>query len=325
MKKIIPFILIWTISMLFAEVFSWASQMWYINIWSLILAYPLYLFHTTFLLWIAIYYKKISLKWLYFLWVIFALYEAWVTKVLWIWYMDQIEPWFWLLFGLSMPEFPILVFFWHPIFSFILPILVYEILTKDVFEWHKNMLTKSKKKNIFIIIWLLIVSCFIAKWNAFNLVSANLSFIWTILIIFILNYFNKPWNIEIFKLTKKSFWIQFIYLILLYIITFIFLLQDRIPTTILPYFSLIIFYIFIIFIFKKIKIKESDYKIVKTSEWLFWVKDLLKYSIILLILINFACIFSQVSLWILWVWYFSILLIWIMIFFIMIKSVFFNN
>lgn len=322
MKKIIPFLLIWNISMLFAEVFSWASQMRFIDLWAILIAFLLYLFHTTFLLWIAYSRFKIWFTWLYFLWVIFWLYESWVTKVLWAWYMDQAWPWMWTLLGLSMPEFPILVFLWHPIMSFILPIFVFQIITNNVLDIHTKYLIKSKIKTSIIVISLFFVSTFLLNWNQFNLLSANISLIWTIWIISLLSLFNNS-NIDIFKFTKFNFWWQLIYILLLYIVTFIVFLPDRIPLNVLPYFSLILFYLFTFYVFKRIKV--SDYKIVQINENIYRKKDLLVFSIILLIFVNILSFLKGFALWILVMWYVCLLVLWVILFFLLVIKVLFSK
>ncbi len=57
--------------------------------------------------------------------MLFALYEAPITKVLWAGYIGQ-QPIASTFLGIASFEFLTLVFFWHPIFSFVLPILILE-------------------------------------------------------------------------------------------------------------------------------------------------------------------------------------------------------
>ena len=70
--------------------------------------------------------KKTSIPQLYLWGMIFALYESWVTKVLWAGYPGSEGPAIALVGGIAILEFSTLVFFWHPILAFIMPILVYE-------------------------------------------------------------------------------------------------------------------------------------------------------------------------------------------------------
>ena len=188
MNKLPSILLIGSLSMLFAEVFSGASQTWFINGWAILITFPLYLGHVLFFLGIALKSKRTSLFQLYLFGVIFALYEAWITKVLWAGYMDSAGPGFGTLFGISVAEFLVLVFFWHPIMSFVLPILVFEILTKKVLYGHESILRKSTKKTTLVSLFLILISTFIANGNGFDLISSNASLIGTFLIILGLFY-----------------------------------------------------------------------------------------------------------------------------------------
>jgi len=239
--------------MLFAEIFSGASQTWFINPVFLILTFPLYLFHALFLLSLALKSKKTSLAQLYLFGVIFALYESWITKVLWAGYMDQTGPTLSTFLGLAVAETPILVFFWHPIMSFIVPILAYQVLTGQVLKQHKQILTKSVKKTILLLITIIALSTFIANGNQFNPASALASIIGTLTIITLLYQGSKKSNIKTFYLQKKGTVITYIYLILLYITTFFLLLPERIPTTIPPYITIAILYIIPIYLIRKSK------------------------------------------------------------------------
>jgi hypothetical protein len=81
-------LLLGTLSMLFAEVFSGASRMWFLDVGAWILAFPLYLGHALFFLWIALNTGRIKVEQLYLFGVLFGLYESWITKVLWAGYLD---------------------------------------------------------------------------------------------------------------------------------------------------------------------------------------------------------------------------------------------
>lgn len=146
MHKISPILLIGTLSMFFAEVFSGASQTWFINGWGILVTFPLDLVHLLFFLAIAMRTKRTSLSQLYLFGVMFALYEAWITKVLWAGYMDTEGPSLGTSLGLGVAEFPVLVLFWHPIMSFIVPILVFEILTGKTLVQHSEILKRSGRK-----------------------------------------------------------------------------------------------------------------------------------------------------------------------------------
>ena len=123
-------LLIGCLSMFFAEVFAGSSQIWLIDPWSLLVTFPLYLFHLLFFFNLATRTNRTSVPQLYLWGVMFALYEAWITKVLWSGYPGSDGPIFGLVGGIAILEFIVLVFFWHPILAFVLPILVFELLTQ---------------------------------------------------------------------------------------------------------------------------------------------------------------------------------------------------
>ncbi|MHA1467740.1 MAG: hypothetical protein ACTSP6_06635, partial [Promethearchaeota archaeon] len=79
-------ILIGCLSMFMAEVFAGSSQMWFIDIWSLLVTFWLYLGHLLLFLNLAMRKKRTSIPQLYLWGILFALYESWVTKVLWAGY-----------------------------------------------------------------------------------------------------------------------------------------------------------------------------------------------------------------------------------------------
>ena len=323
MKKITSIMLIWCLSMLFAEVFSGASQMWYLNIGAWLLTFPLYTFHILFFLFIAVYYKKISIKHLYILGMIFALYESWITKVLWEWYMTETSwPWLWTFMWLWIIEYPILVFFWHPIFSFILPVLTYQIISNNIIEEHKNILKKTNKKTYIIYLFLAMISSFIAFGNQFDPISANLSVIWTLILIIIFSYFSKDKDINSLNLEKKWFILTTIYILLLYIITFFNLLPERIPSYFLAYFSIIISYIFFIYLFKKTK-KINNIK--NNNNILYSKKDLYRFILFLIVMVNIVSIFQESSYVIFTISYLLFTIIWIILFLMILYNTFKNT
>lgn len=172
MAEIKAILLIGTLSMFFAEVFSGASHLWFLNPWGLLLTLPLYLFHTIFLLNLAIKTGRASLKQLYYWGMLFGLYESWITKVLWAGYIEAGKTMFGEILGIAWAEFLTLVLFWHPIMSFIIPILTYEILSNDYLPNHKKHLAKSKWKTLTIIIILIIGVSFQSTNSKNNLLTA---------------------------------------------------------------------------------------------------------------------------------------------------------
>jgi len=98
-------------------------------IWSLVVTIPLYGLHTLVLAWIVYRFSKPRLYTLFFAGVIFALYEAYITKVLWVgWGSETI----WYIGGVAVVETAVLLLFWHPFMAFIVPLFASEsILTRS--------------------------------------------------------------------------------------------------------------------------------------------------------------------------------------------------
>lgn len=254
-------ILIGCLSMFMAEVFAGSSQMWFIDIWSLLVTFWLYLGHLLLFLNLAMRKKRTSIPQLYLWGILFALYESWVTKVLWAGYPGSEGPAIALVGGIAILEFSTLVFFWHPILAFIMPILVYESfalsnesplpLEKKIFISHLPYLKKGKKKFLFFYIFLILTGATILSFNTgYNVVIAAIAIIGSIGLIYLfykLSNKKNPNSFSIYslRLGKKGLTIVFIYIGLLYLITFFVLLPERIPTSIVPFLVIIGFYVFI--------------------------------------------------------------------------------
>lgn len=294
MHKLFPILLIGTLSMFFAEVFSGASQTWFIDGWGILVTFPLYLAHLLFFLTIALRTKRTSLTQLYMFGVLFALYEAWITKVLWAGYFDQAGPSLGTFLGLGIAEFPILTFFWHPIMSFIVPILVFELLTGMTLDGHLSILEKGRRKTLTIALFLILISSFIANGNGFDHVSANLSVVGSLLLIAILAKNVKNISITDIIPKKKGFALLSIYLFLLYVLTFIFLLPERIPTTIIPYLSIFAFYAIAIILLARSK--RTSVSIIETSYVdVYSKRNITLFAVVLMIGVNVACSIPQIS------------------------------
>ncbi len=325
MRKIWPVLLIGFLSMMFAEVFSGASQQWFISGWGILMTFPLYLAHTLFFLWIALRKKKTSLSQLYLFGVLFGLYESWVTKVLWTGYPGSATSMMGKLLGIGIFEFPALVFFWHPIMSFIMPILVFELLTGKCLTSHESIFKKTKKKTFFIILFLILVMPSIANGNKWNLVSTNLSLIGTFILTSGIYFIAKKSNILAFEFKKKNFIWWTIYLAILYVITFFFLLPERIPTTLIPYLSILIFYLIIILLIIKSNKTPISLVEIKNRRELYSTRDLLKFMLVIVLVANLACLAQNIFSVIVIIGYLAFSLLGIYIFLRVSYKVIFNT
>lgn len=112
------------ISVFFAEIISGSSAFAFFDAWGLLVILPLYGLH---LLVLANFvYKRARPTWpaLFFAGALFGLYEAYITKVLWLPPWDLRLP----FAGVDLLAITTLVLWWHPFMSFILPLGLAEYL-----------------------------------------------------------------------------------------------------------------------------------------------------------------------------------------------------
>ncbi|MHA1615039.1 MAG: hypothetical protein ACTSYJ_09355, partial [Candidatus Thorarchaeota archaeon] len=151
------------LSMIFAEVFSGASPLWFLGIWGWFVTLPLYWAHALLLLNLAMKYERTSLTQLYLWGVIFGLYEGWMTKVIWAGYMGDI-PAYGVFLGFAVGEFFVIALFWHALFSFIIPILVFQIIVQatnkgeagSIHTSHLGVI--SRRKRNYVLLGIIIVA-----------------------------------------------------------------------------------------------------------------------------------------------------------------------
>ncbi len=291
--KLSAILLIGTLSMLFGEVFANSSQAWFLNGYGLFFTFPLYMIHVIFFLSIALKLKKLSLPHLYFFGVIFGLYESWISKVIWAGYMDSAGPGLGTFFGLAVIEFPILVFFWHPIMSFIAPVLVFELLNRRAHREHIPVLKKTRKKTALVVVLLISIGAFIASGNGFDLVTSNLSILGTMAIISIFYLISKGADLKVFNFGRTGFIIVSLLLSVFYVGGFFLLLPERIPTTFLPYLSVVLLYPVLIYII--LRSKSSSGGFTTLDDDCYSVKDLLILTLVVIFATNAACLLPSVA------------------------------
>jgi hypothetical protein len=218
--------------------------------------------------------------------MMFGLYEALITKVLWFGFPGSTGSIFGSVYGVAWGEFVALVLFWHPIMSFVLPIFIYEVLSGDFFPTHKRFLIKNWKTLSIIFLLLFIGANFQNMGATYNMLVSIGSVAGTIIIIFLLNRVTKTKNLESLMLGKKGMGILFSYLVILYILATVFILPERLPRTIFPYVFIALWYLVAIILL------WSDTSKKQTTDVLgryFTNKDLHWFVVLLLI---FTLIFS---------------------------------
>ncbi len=240
--RFIGLFLIGVLSMTFAEVFSGSSILWFINPWAWCVAFPLYWSHTLLFLNLAIRTRRSSVSHLYLWGVLFGLYESWVTKVLWAGYIGA-EPGLGLVMGIAVAEFITLTMVWHPLMSFVIPVLVYEAIAVSIYSTDMtaqllpNHVIHLAKRQRISLLWAMVVigGASFLSWNSgLDPFVTGITSVGSMLIIIVLVRLCKgrpgACSIKSIVLGRRGLGAVSVYLILLYAITFPFLLPERIPS-----------------------------------------------------------------------------------------------
>ena len=267
----------------------------------LLVTFPLYWAHILFFLTLAIKTKRTTPSHLYLWGVLFSLYESWITKVVWVGYFSSpplVPP----IFGFAIVETIVITLFWHPIFSFIIPILVFEILTLNtdkelserelkniIIPSHIRYITKTHGNSVKAFAIVLIGSTFLLANSGFNIVSSLITLIGTFAILYVVTKVGqhkaKYFSIYSLNLQKRGFTIVTLYLILLYSVMFPFLRPEAIP--LLPTLLLTLcFYCIIIFLLYIYKPVPEENMIPKNESLkLFSFKDIKKWAVAFIVII----------------------------------------
>jgi hypothetical protein len=123
--KLLFWVLLGSLSVILAEVVSFSSPFAFFNTWGILVVFPLYTLHTLVLAFLIFRRKQITLPVLFLAGMLFGLYEAYITKVLWnpTWGDAHI-----MLGGVAVVQTAVLILFWHPFMAFILPVILAENL-----------------------------------------------------------------------------------------------------------------------------------------------------------------------------------------------------
>jgi hypothetical protein len=298
----------------FAEVISGSMRYPLFDIWGYITVIPLYGLHTILLLTIirgSIKNKKILFSTLYFGGVLFGLYEAYITKVLFVGLADDA----FMVLNIPIFDYIVLVFFWHPIFSFIIPTLVFEkLIARSNYVYQglpgfiKNLLSK-KYGLVFIMILVGLFSAFNGRFDSLTL--SELSLVVPILLIIFILYkkgINNQFTLDEILPNKKGIIFSSIYLFGIYFMLGVFFLpevltlENQIPIWI----SYIIFGF--LFYLKIVANKQVEESLIQTSV-VTYNRVLIYTAIIMISGIVFVLLFwllgiqeiALVTTWILWI------------------------
>ncbi len=240
MRRLVGLSLLGVLSMTFAEVFSGSSRLWFIDAWAWLIAFPLYWSHTLLFLNLAIRTQRTTVSHLYLWGFLFGLYESWVTKVIWAGYLGS-PPALGQVGGIAVAEFITLTMVWHPLFSFVIPVLVYEIVTVDhsvdnkthLLPSHSIRIEKNRTNSKLWGIVILFGAAFLSFNSQLSPMIAGITSAGSVLIIILLVRLGRRWpgacSMESVTLGKRGLVIVITYVILLYGTTLPILLPERIP------------------------------------------------------------------------------------------------
>lgn len=255
--KIIFILLAGSLSMFFAEVLSGSSVLWFATPWAWLVTFWLYLAHFVLFLNLAFIFKRTSLPALYLWGVLFGLYEAWITKVTWAGYMGSAPGWGTVL-GFAFPEFPLIVFFWHPVFSFILPVLCFEALAgrEKILAGHRPLLAKTRRNWLLALAFVLIGAVMLSFNAKGNVVAVVVTLVGSVIISGILYWlasrrYGQHFSLGALRLGKIGLAVFILYMALLYLLTFFFLLPERIAPPITILLTLAVYAVIVLLLYLK--------------------------------------------------------------------------
>lgn len=222
--RFILLVLLSLISVFFAEVISGSMRYPLFDLWGYFVVIPLYGLHTIILLYIlrgSIQNKKILFSTLYFGGVLFGLYEAYITKVLFVGLSEDA----FMVLNIPIIDYIVLVFFWHPIFSFIIPVLVFEKIiakTDYVYQGLPEFIKKILSKKFGILLIMILVGFFSAFNGMFDsLTLSELSLAVPILLIILWVYkkgHNNAYTLDDILPSKKGMLFGGLYLLVMYLL-----------------------------------------------------------------------------------------------------------
>lgn len=134
MTRVFFWLMLGLLSTFFAEFLSGSAPDFLLTAFGYWGIFPIYMLHTVLLASLILRKKRqFSLRSLYFASLLFGMYEAYITKVIWAppWNPDGFH-----IANIALVETLLLVLFWHSVFSFLIPILIGETLLTDSRHLH---------------------------------------------------------------------------------------------------------------------------------------------------------------------------------------------
>ena len=266
--KILFWLVLAAYSTFFAEVFAGSDMFPFFNIWGIFIVVPLYGLHSILLTSIIYKYGKPTLSTLVFAGMLFGLYEAYMTKVLWQPSWDAA-----LILGeVAWVEVVVLVFWWHTWFSYISPLILAEKLLTNTSEILNSLPAKLHR---FYSGWqgYLVLIIFGGIFQSINSPSVEHSFLSgfsTIGVLILLTLLwkrstrNKTYSLPELLPNKNEFRFLALWLIALYIFLGFGMFPERIPGFV-GHSIVAIFYIIVIWLFRT-ALRASQKTLINTTK-----------------------------------------------------------
>jgi hypothetical protein len=301
--KFIPIVFFGILTVFFAEVFSGSAPFWFMDAWGVWVVLPLYWSHALVLFTLALRSRRTTLTHLYLYGVLFGLYESWITKVIWAGYMGQ-DPGFGTFLGFAVGEFLIIALFWHALFSFIIPILMFQIVVassnrENIIPSHLRFLKKTRKNQIGYLIAISTGALFLAAGTLFDIFATLFAAVANSFLVILFMYASKSsaeegLSVESVKLKDTGLGVVILYILGLYVFMFFALLPERIPA----FETIILTLAFYALVFSLIQAKppetEEDRPKIDKDE-LLGITDVQQYLLLFVVLSAAWCILIDLS------------------------------
>ena len=223
------------LSTYFAEVVTASTPFPFFTPSGILVTYPFYTLNVLVFSHIAFRKRKVDLYTLFLAGQVFGLFEAYGTKMLWSPGWGS-EPKF---LGIALVPFLLLVFLWHPIMSFTLPLMIaetYLTASEEVLRGLPNWLSRHMrdKKNVYPLLVLFVLFCSInqAVNSPSRLVSlVSLASSWGLIIIAASLWRRAAPNMALRELlpTKRELLFILPLFVLIYVLLGLYLFPQGIP------------------------------------------------------------------------------------------------
>ena len=211
--------------------------------------------------------------------------------------------------GIASLEFSVLVFFWHPVFAFMLPILTFEALAisanshgrseEKIFGNHGASLKKNPKLLGFLTFAAILGAGFLSANTGNDVVVADLTILGSAILIalFYQTARRNPddFSIHSLRLKKKGMAAAAIYLALLYAFTLLFLQPDKIPDSALPILTIGGFYVLLALLVRMSPPDKAPKEKPDASAEPFSSRDFFEFCLLFLLLTTLFCVMPKVG------------------------------